>query len=93
MSYSQFILGKTNHINGQKFHTRLRAFVSPLPSRDLQDYVLEVSPKREGYAREQKRQKLENFKMVDLLQRFNDSFYHDAKISSTIHPFLNGPRS
>ena len=61
MSYSQFFFGNTDHVHGQKFHTRSGAFTRPLLSRDLQDYILET-PKNEGYECEQKRQKIKTSK-------------------------------
>ena len=84
MSYSEFILGKTDHISGQKFHTCSGSFVRPLPPRDLQDYILETT-KREWCEQEQNRQEMETSEMVALMQRSEDSHY------DSIHPFAKLP--
>ena len=90
MSYSHFILRKTDHISGQKFYTCSGAFVKPLPSRDIEDYFIQPSPKHEAHDHETKRLRLETTEMVALLQwsKNNDYFSPDAQLSS-VNPFVS----
>ena len=67
MSYSQFTFGKTDHIHSLKFHTSSGNFIKPLPSKDLQDYVINT-PELEGY--KQEKNKAKNKRRADRRKRY-----------------------
>ena len=67
--YSQFFFGDTDHVNGQKFHTRYGAFARPLPSKHLSDYILET-PEEVGFDHKRKRQRIEKSNITKILTGF-----------------------
>ena len=84
MSYSQFILGKTDHVKGQKHQTWVGAFVKPLPSRDLQDYFIPLSPEHDANEQSAKRYKfnfIERGKVVNCFYGYIFSMLSEANIT------------